>query len=167
MARPFEGFTQKSREVFISLFSAGAFLILIGIIFVTTPDFFNKVVSFFQDFDLVQVPNVSLGIVLPAPKNPTNHTTIYSAASWFSFAWGIFLVALLIVRILAHSPLRKKAENASDIFLWISGGFLIGNFLNNATTTVMWFTYWTAIIMLLGVSLIIRASILAVFRVVR
>jgi hypothetical protein len=32
---------------------------------------------------------------------------------------------------------------------------------------VMWFTYWTAIIMLLGVSLIIRASILAVFRVVR
>jgi hypothetical protein len=92
--------------------------------------------------------------------------TVYLAASWFSFAWGIFLIALLALRILAHSPLQKKAENVSDIFFWLASGFLIGNFLNEAATTVMWFAFWAAIIMLLGVSLIIRAFILAVFHIV-
>jgi hypothetical protein len=163
MVKPFEGSTQKPREGFISLFSAGFFLILIGMIFVMTPSFFAKILSFFQDFDLIQVPNISARILLPAPRHPENHTTIYSAASWFSFAWGTFLVALLAVRILFNSPLRKKAENVSDIFFWLTSGFLIGNFLNEATTIVMWFTFWTVIIILLGMSLIIRAFILAVF----
>jgi hypothetical protein len=167
MAKPSEGYTQKSREGFISIFSVGVFLILLGMTFVVTPGFFDKLLSFFEDFDLVQVPNISAGILLPSPRNPANHTTIYLTASWFSFAWGIFLVALLALRILAHSPLQKKAENASDIFFWLTNGFLIGNFLNEATTTVMWFTFWTAIIILLGVSLIIRAIILAVFHTIR
>jgi hypothetical protein len=167
MAKPSEVYRQKSRENFIGIFSVGVFLILLGMIFVVTPDFFNKVISFFKDFGLVQVPNISLGIPLPAPNNPANHTAIYSTASWFSFGWGIFLVALLVVRVLAHSPLQKKAENTSDIFFWLTNGFLIGNYLNNATTTVMWFTYWTLIIILLGVSLIIRAIILAVFHAMR
>jgi hypothetical protein len=167
MSKPYKGYTQKSRDGFIGVFSVGVFLILIGMIFAMTPDLFNKAVSFFQDFDLVQVPNISVGILLPAPKNPANHTTIYSTASWFSFAWGIFLVALLALRILAHSPLQKKAENASDIFFWLTNGFLIGNYLNNTTTTVIWFTFWTLIIILLGVSLIIRAIILAAFHIMR
>lgn len=167
MAKPFEGFTQRSREGLISGSSVGVFLILIGMIFVLTPGFFSTLLTFFNDFDLVQVPNVYAGVVLPAPRNPADHTTVYSAASWFSFGWGIFLVALLAVRILANSQLQKKAENASDIFFWLANGFLIGYFLNETTTTVMWFSFWTAIIMLFGVSLIIRALILAFFHVIR
>jgi hypothetical protein len=135
-------------------------------IFVLIPGFFSKLLTFFNDFALVQVPNVYAGVVLPAPRNPADHTTIYSAASWYSFGWGIFLVALLAVRILANSPLQKKAQNVSDIFYWLTNGFLIGYFLNETTTTVMWFSYWTAVIMLLGVSLIIRALILAFYRVI-
>lgn len=167
MARPFEGFTQRSTERLLSVSSIGFFLILIGMIFVLIPGFFNSLLTFFKDLGLVQVPNVFTGIVLPAPKNPADHTTVYSAASWFSFGWGIFLVALLVVRVLANSPLKKKAQNASDIFYWLANGFLIGHFLNETTTTVMWFSYWGAIIMLLGVSLIIRALILAFFYVIR
>jgi hypothetical protein len=163
MVKPFEGSTQKPREGFISLFSAGFFLILIGMIFVTTPNFFAKMLSFFEDFRLIQVPNIATGILLPAPRHPENHTTIYATASWFSFAWGIFLVALLAVRILFHSPLRKKAENVSDIFFSLTNSFLISNFLNEATTIVTWFTFWTLVIVLFGVSLIIRAAVLAIF----
>jgi hypothetical protein len=165
MAKPFGVVAQKSKEGFISIFSVGVFLILLGIIFVVTPGFFDKILPFFRDFDLIQVPNISVGILLAAPRNPANHTAVYLAASWFSFAWGIFLIALLALRVLAHSPLQKKAENVSDIFFWLASGFLIGNFLNEATTTMMWFAFWTAIIMLIGVSLIIRAFILAVFHV--
>jgi hypothetical protein len=167
MAKPFEGFTQRSTEHLISVSSVGFFLILIGMIFALTPDFFSALLTFFKDLGLVQVPNVYSGIVLPAPKNPADHTTVYSAASWFSFGWGIFLVALLIVRILVSSPLKKKAQNASDIFYWLANGFLIGHFLNETTTTLMWFSYWSALILLLGVSLIIRALILAFFYLIR
>jgi len=167
MAKPFEGFTQRSTERLISVSSIGFFLILIGMIFALTPDFFSSLLTFFKDLGLVQVPNVFTGIVLPAPRNPADHTTVYSVASWFSFVWGIFLVALLLVRILANSPLNKKTQNASDIFYWLANGFLIGRFLNGTTNTVMWFSYWSAVIMLLGVSLIIRAIILAVIHVMR
>jgi len=167
MANPFEGFTQRSAERLISVSSLGFFLVLIGIIFALTHGFFSALLTFFNDLGLVQVPNVYTGIVLPAPENPADHTTVYSAASWFSFGWGIFLVALLVVRILADSPWKKKAQNVSDIFYWLANGFLIGYFLNETTTTVMWFSYWSAVIMLLGVSLIIRACILAVFHVMR
>ena len=167
MAKPFEGFTQRSTERLISVSSVGFFLILIGMIFALTHGFFSALLTFFNDLGLVQVPNVYTGIVLPAPENPADHTTVYSVASWFSFVWGIFLAALLVVRILVNSPLKKKAQNASDIFYWLASGFLIGYFLNETTTSVMWFSFWTAIIMLLGVSLIIRACILAVFHVMR
>jgi len=167
MANPFEGFTQRSAERLISVSSLGFFLVLIGIIFALTHGFFSAFLTFFKDLGLVQVPNVYTWVVLPAPKNPADHTTVYSVASWFSFVWGIFLVALLVVRILADSPLKKKAQNVSDIFYWLANGFLIGYFLNETTTTVMWFSYWSAVIMLLGVSLIIRACILAVFHVMR
>jgi hypothetical protein len=165
MAKPFGGSTQKTREGFVGVFSAGVFLILLGITFVVTPGFFDKILPFFGDFDLVQVPNISVGILLPAPRNPANHTTVYLAASWFSFAWGLCLIAFLALRILTDSPLQKKAENVSNIFSWLTTGFLIGNFLNEATTTVTWFAFWTVLIMLIGVSLIIRALILAVFQV--
>jgi hypothetical protein len=167
MAKPFEDSTQRSRESLISVSSVGIFLILLGMIFISTPGLFSKLLSFFNDLRLVQVPNVYTGVLLPAPKHPANHTAIYSAASSFSFGWGIFLVALLVVRVLAGSLLQKKAENVSDIFFWLANGFLIGNFLNDATTTVMWFSFWAALIVLLGVSLIIRALILAFFHVIR
>jgi len=167
MAKPFKGFTQRSTGRLISVSSIGFFLILIGMIFALTPDFSNTLLTFFNDLDLVQVPNVYTGVVLPAPKNPADHTTVYSVASWFSFGWGTFLVALLVVRIIVNSPLKKKAQNVSDIFYWLGTGFLIGYFLNETATTVMWFSFWSSIIMLLGVSLIIRALILAFVYAIR
>lgn len=154
--------SRQYNESFVSAFSFGVFLILLGAIFIATPNFFDKLSAFFMDFDIVQVSNT--GIYFPAPKNPANHTTVYSAASQFCLAWGIFLIALLCFRIFAHSPLHKKAENFSDIVVWLGGAVLITSFLNEGTTASVWFAFWASVITLIGVSLIVRALILAAFR---
>jgi hypothetical protein len=71
---------------------------------------------------------------------------------------------MLVMRIFAHSPLHKRPENVLDIVFWLVAGLFITGFLNEATTMVTWFAFWTAIIMLIGVSLVIRAIVLATFR---
>ncbi|MEM3640687.1 MAG: hypothetical protein QW468_04255 [Candidatus Bathyarchaeia archaeon] len=154
--------SQQFRESFLSALSAGVFLILLGAIFIATPNFFDKLLAFFMDFDIVHVS--SLGIYFLAPKNPAAHTTVYSAAIQFCLTWGIFLIALLCFRIFVHSPLHKKAENFSDIVVWLGGAVLITSFLNEETTASAWFAFWALVITLIGVSLIVRALILAAFR---
>ena len=156
--------SQVPKENFVSALSVGVFLVLIGIAVIATPGFFDKIVDFFMDFDIVRVPNCPFEIFLPAPRNPANYTAVYSAATLFSFAWGIFLIAMLGVRIFARSPLNKKAENVSDIVFWLLGSFLINSFLDEATDTVMWFAFWALVITLIGVLLIVRAVILAAFK---
>ena len=156
------GSSRVSRDGFVSALSAGVFFILVGVLFIVTSDLFDSIVRFFQNFDIVQVPHFT-GVFLPAPKNPWMHVTAYSAAAQFSLVWGLFLIGLLAVRIFANSPLRKKAENASNIVYWLVNSYLITIFLNGTTTTLRWFAFWAAIIMLAGVTLIIRAAILAVF----
>ncbi|MGB9714360.1 MAG: hypothetical protein ACPLZC_05205 [Candidatus Bathyarchaeales archaeon] len=154
--------SQRYKESFVSAFSFGVFLILLGAIFIVTPNFFDKLSAFFMDFDIVQAPN--LGIYFPAPKNPASHMAVYSAASQFCLAWGIFLIALLCFRIFAHAPLHKKAENFSDIVVWLGGAVLIISFLNEGATASAWFAFWALVITLIGVSLIVRALVLAAFR---
>jgi len=157
-------FSQKTREQFFSIFSAGVFFILLGVLFIGTPGLIDSTIAFFQDFNIVRVPNVSLDISLPAPANPANHSAVYSATALFCFSWGIFLAVLLALRLFARSPLSKKADTAGDIAFWLVAGFLVNNFLNATTTHAMWFSFWATIITLVGVSLIIRAVILALFR---
>jgi len=151
------------RERLISAVSVGFFLVLLGAIFMSTSGFFDSISAFFLDFGIAEVPNLS-SVFLPAPKNPANHAIVYSAAVQFSLAWGTFLVGLLVVRLLARSPLQKKAENVSDITFWLASSFLIGKFLNETTTPTTWFTFWAAVIALIGATMVIRAIILAAFK---
>jgi len=157
------GYSRRSRDGFASALSAGFFFVLIGVLFIVTPDLFNSIVRFFQNFDVVQVPHFTTGFLLPAPKNPARHVIVYSAAAQFSLAWGLFLIGILAVRIFANSPLRRKAQNVSDIVYWLVTAYLINTFLNNTTTTELWFAFWTVIITLAGMTLLIRAAVLAVF----
>ena len=55
----------------------------------------------------------------------------------------------------------KKAETVSNVIFWLGAGFLIRNFLSEMTTTTTWFAFLAATIMLIGVSVIARAIILA------
>jgi len=152
----------KRNETFLSVLSAGLFLILVGMIFATTPNLIDKIVEFFKDFETTSVPNSN--IHLPAPQHPWTHSILYSAAWIFSFVWGLFEIILLVLRFLIRSQLTKKAETMSNVVFWLGTTFLINRFLNETTTNETWFVFWATIIMLLGVSLIIRAIILAIAR---
>lgn len=153
----------KYGEGLINAVSAGFFFILVGIIFMTTPDLFEKIIAFFKDFKMVNVPNTN--IFMPAPANPWKHLTIYTAAVQFSLVWGIFEIAILILRFFVHSPLSKKAETASNVVFWLGASYIIGIFLNETAKLTEWFVFWSTILMLIGFTLILRAAILATIKI--
>lgn len=157
---------ERSRDGIIGALSVGVFLILIGVLFIVTPNLYNSLVNFFRNFEVVQVRNIS-GFYLPVPRDPAAHVIVYSAAAQFSSAWGIFLIGALIVRFFMHSPFYRKAQNISDIVFWLVASYLITQFLNDTTTRVDWFAFWASIIILIGVTLIIRAAVLAVFSILK
>lgn len=150
----------RYREGLFSAISAGFFLVLVGAIFVTTPNLFDKILVFFRDFDIVSVPNTE-NLLLPAPVSPNTHSDVYSAVARFSLIWGLYQIVILLLRFVIRSPLGKKAETVSNLVLWLGASYLISAFLNGTTT---WFAFWGTIIMLIGVSLIARAIILVVAR---
>jgi hypothetical protein len=163
----FEGFSRRHRDGLFSAISAGFFFILVGAIFLTTPNLYNQIINFFNDFGLVRVPNLG-NVFLPAPLHPFSLTNraVYSAVEQFSYVWGLFQLVILALRFLFRSTLKKDAETVSNIVSWVGTGFLIRTFLIETirlsfiTGMTRWFVFWAAIIMLLGVSLIIRAIIL-------
>jgi len=151
------------KESLLSAVSTGAFFILIGIIFAMKPNLFNNIIDFFQDFSMVNVPNTE-NFVLPAPEIPGDHLAVYSAVGLFSLIWGSFEIFMLALRFVIKSPLNKKAETASNIVFWLGASYLINVFLNDSLTMTLWFAFWAVLIMLIGLTFVIRAIILAVRR---
>ena len=149
------------RDGLLSAVSAGFFLILIGMLFVTIPNLFDKTVAFFRDFDLTQVPHLE-GVLLPGPQNPrtVDALAVYSAIERFSLVWAVFLTAMLGARFLLNSPRRSKAQNLGDVAFWFGTAYVAQNLLIDVDTTE-WFGFWAVIIVLVGVSLIARALYLA------
>jgi len=160
LGESFGGSAKKYGEGFFSAITVGFFFLLIGVIFVSTPNLFEKTLDFFRDFDVVQVPNTGISTV--APIFPRVHQVVYTAAEQFSFALGLFRLVILALRFIARSPWSRKAETASNFVFWISAGYLIRTLLIETTRwsgTTTWFVFWSAIIMLLGLSFIVRAVI--------
>jgi len=155
-----KGVSSRPRESFISIISAGFFFVLIGALFITMPTLFDSIISFFRNFDFVTIPHT--GIVVIAPTRPWTHLVVYRAAETFSFIWGLFQIVILALKFIVRSPIAKKAETASNIVGWLGTGYLINTYLTGTTTLTIWFVFWSMIITLIGVSLIIRAIILVV-----
>lgn len=162
MSQRSRDFPRAYREGLLSALSAGVFFVLVGAIFMTTPNLFDKIFAFFRGFDIIRVPNTP--IRLPAPASPWAHSGVYSALALFSFVWSLFQIVMLVLRFIVYSPPTKKAETAGNLVFWLGANFLIRSFLNVTTTSRTWFVFWTTIIMLLGVSMIVRAIVLAVQR---
>jgi hypothetical protein len=134
-------------------------------LFVVNNKLVDAIVDFFRDFDVVQFQHTD--IYLPAPLHPGLHVDVYMAVRQFGTFWAIFLVAMLGARFILSSPLRKKAENFGDIVFWFGVAYLTPTLLLTDTTTTKWFGFWAAIIMLIGVSLVVRGIVLAVAAVRR
>jgi hypothetical protein len=153
-------------EGLFSALSAGFFLLLVGTLFVITPNLFDKLQAFFTDFTLKEpIPHLA-NVFVPVPEHLGQHTVVYTAAGQFSLVWGVFQVIILTLRFVVGSPVSKKAETAGNIIGWLGTAYLIDVLLTSALFTGFnalenWFVFWAALIMLIGVSLIVRAAILA------
>jgi hypothetical protein len=53
--------------------------------------------------------------------------------------------------------LRRKVSNASNVAFWFGAYYLIGVFLDETVTTARWFAFWAAIVVLVVVTLLVRA----------
>lgn len=156
----------RVREGLITAVSFGFFFLLVGAIFVITPSLFDKVQAFFNNFTTTEaIPHLP-DVFVPVPASPAAHTVVYTAAWQFSIVWSIFQIMILAFRFVVGSPLRKKAETAGNVVFWLGATYLIGTLLTSTLLTGSralenWFVFWAAIIMLIGLSIIVRAIILA------
>jgi len=151
---------RQYQEGLFTAISIGFFILLVGTLFVITPNLFDKILDFFKGFDTVGVPNTD--ITFFAPEFPRLHLTIYQAARQFSIALGIFQIVILALRFVIPSSWGKRSETVGSLVFWVGAGFLIQLFLIDTT---QWFLFWSTIIILVGVSMIARAIVMAVSRI--
>jgi hypothetical protein len=151
---------RKSQEGLFTAISAGFFLLLVGTIFVITPNLFESIIDFFKDFKLVDVPHTN--IIFPGPEFPGSHLTVYQAAGQVSAALCVFQIVMLALRFAIPSSWGKRAETVGNFVYWAGAAFLIQLFLVDST---QWFVFWSTIIILAGVSLIVRAVVMAISRI--
>ncbi len=151
---------RKSQEGLFTAISAGFFLLLMGILFVITPNLLESIIDFFKDFKLIDVPNTT--IIFPGPEFPRSHLTVYQAAGQASVALCIFQILMLALRFIIPSVWGKRAETVGNFVYWAGAAFLIQYFLVDST---QWFIFWSTIVILAGVSLIVRAAVMAISRI--
>jgi hypothetical protein len=144
-------------EAFISALSVGGVLVLIGIVWVTNPNLYGNIVNFFKDITNTQVSGTS--IFSPVPAVPSAHAALYTAVGQFDLGVGILQVVILVALLIVQSRIRRIAEAAGSLVFWFGASYLTQTFLNSTTTQKMWFQFWSAIIILYGVSLIVRAMV--------
>ena len=149
---------RRHGEGLLSGVAVGAVFILIGIVFVTTPNLINDANEFFSDFTALQVPSTS--IQLPAPAHPANHAELYGAAAQFTLGISILQILLLALRLVLRSPIRRTAQTVGNLVFWLGAAYLTITFLNDSTTVETWFMFWAAIMVVLGASLIVRSLVL-------
>ena len=155
----------KYQEGLFTAISIGFGLLLVGALFIATPNLFDKTMNFFKDFKLVDVPHTNM--IFPAPEHLGSHSVVYQAAGQFSMAVTILQVILLALRFVIPSSLSKKSETVSSLVYWAGASFLIQTFLIDSApvSPVDWFEFWSLIIVAAGVSLLARAAFMAVSRI--
>jgi hypothetical protein len=145
-------------EALISALSVGSVLILIGVVFVINQNLWGNIVDFFKNISTIRVTETS--IFLPAPTVPSAPAGLYTAVEQFDLGVGILQVVILAARFFVQSRIRRIAETIGNLVFWFGASYLTETYLNFSTTQEMWFLFWAAIIVLFGVSLIVRAIVL-------
>ncbi len=152
------------REGIFSAVSAGFFFILIGTIFITRPLLYDGLQNLFNSTAWANATVGNTAITVPVPANPGVHTEVYYAALEFCLVWAVFQVLILAFRFIGDSPRRRKARTISSAVFWFGAAYLINSNLNATATRNDWFIFWAAIVVLIGVTLIVRAIALALLK---
>lgn len=148
----------KAGENVISGVAAGFVLILIGVIYITTPGLLDSIISFFSNITLATVPGT--GISLPAPIAPSAHAVLYGAVFEFVLGVSVMEIIVLALRFAMRSPITRIAETVGNIVFWFGTAYLVNTYLNEAATINKWFVFWAGILVFLGLSLLARGFVL-------
>jgi len=151
---------QHEKRDILGLVSFGFFLLLIGVIWIITPNLHQKIIDFFNDFKRTEeiFPNV----FLPAPEHLERHTEVYTALARFCFAFGLFQIVILVLRFFFREPLSRMAGTFSGIVFWLGVGF-ISSLL--ADGEIGWFGFLGWVIVFIGLSLVVRSLLVLLFEV--
>jgi hypothetical protein len=101
----------------LSLISFGLFLILLGTVWVATPNLTEDIKAF-VDPNNWYLRRVTENIRFPEPEE--SHPTLYTAAMQFSFIFGVLQIAILVMRFAFHESINRKADTVSGIAFWFS-----------------------------------------------
>ena len=147
-------------EGFITALSVGGFFIILGLVFVLTPGTWHAADTFFRDLKIVNVSTNSnmASLNVPAPANPAMHADFYSAIFNFCVGIGILQIAVLALRLIFRSHIRRISNSVGDLIFWFGAAFSVNTFLLAGTLKGFW-QFWAALLMILGVSIIVRGII--------
>jgi len=149
-------FRDDSRGDEIGWISFGAFLIILGVIYVRTPNLIQEVRIFFSDFRLVEVFKNFWWF---APS--TDHPVLYAAAEQFCYAFGVVQLGILGLRFAKGSSIHRRAETLSSAVFWLGAGFLLSQLSQGILS---WLSFIAALVVLIGVSIIVSALVLVFAR---
>jgi len=137
----------------------GGFLIVLGIVLAITPDIFGKTSAFFNDVTTQHLPFAgSLGnVILLAPLNPASHMDFYRAIMQFDIGIAALEAVILLLR-LSLQRIHRVPETVGNLVFWGGAAFLTNIYLL-AGTLKGWFEFWAALVVLVGISLIVRALV--------
>ena len=147
-------------EGLITALSVGGFFIILGLVFVLTPGTWHAADAFFRDLKIVNVSADShiANLNVPAPANPAMHADFYSAVFNFCVGIGILQLAVLALRVIFRSSARRISNSVGDLIFWFGAAFSVNTFLLAGTLKGFW-QFWAALLMIIGISLIVRGII--------
>jgi hypothetical protein len=163
-ARLRHSLSEEKKESLLTAIWIGSILITLAIIYVVNlpNSLWDELVDFFMGLTMANVPGT--GFPLPAPTVVDAHSELYTAGFQFAIAIGVIEIVILMLRIVLHSPLARRAETIENIVFWLGSSYLISTYLLNITLTAEWFVFWAGIILIFGLALVVRGFILLVKR---
>ena len=151
-------------EGLITALAIGGFFIILGSVFALTPGIYQETRNFFSDITTVTYHLGTASTVnLLAPAHPSEHLAFYTAVVNFLLGVGILQIVILALRLATHSRIRRIADSIGDLIFWLGAALVANSFLLAGTLTG-WFQFWSALIVLIGLSLIARFFVYLVGR---
>jgi hypothetical protein len=132
--------------------SFGAFLIIIAVFYLRTPNVAHEAEAFIRDFRLVEVFQ-NFWWFVPS----TNHPALYVAAGEFCYIFGLVQIAILGLKFARGSSTHGKAQTFSGIVFWLGAGYILSLLAQGGLS---WLSFIASMVILMGVSIVVRALVL-------
>ena len=144
--------TSKGTD-WLGLLSFGFFILLLGTIWIITPNLSKEVETFFTPENW-RLRNVTENITFPEPER--SYPIIYTAAMQFCFTFGAFQIAIFTLRFILHEPLGRIGETLSGMVFLFGAGFFLSMLANE---TVSWFGFLAGLIVSVGLSIMVSGIV--------